>query len=56
SYCKTCSYKTAHCKSCRYFRKAGYCVLDGGNYGTTFTNPEDEACPEYANRNYNRIT
>ncbi len=51
SFCKTCSFKIAHCKSCRYFRKAGNCVVDG-IYRTAFTNPESEACLEYVNRNY----
>jgi hypothetical protein len=40
--------RLAHCKSCLYFRKSGYCALNPD----TFTHAEAEACENYVNRTY----
>jgi hypothetical protein len=40
--------KLAHCKSCLYFRKRGYCELNPD----TFTHAEAEICENYVNRTW----
>ena len=42
--------RTAHCKSCLYFRKPNRCVADPNSI--TYTSPEAEACENYVNRTW----